>query len=114
MINTNPFDPDPVTDCEQCSECKVWFPEYLLYDRLNNLRLCIKHQADIDEALSKLRSVTDATEEKIQELLDNAKRMSLSGPTVLGVLDHFYEKAIRGEEILDIKSLTTREEDIDG
>ena len=34
MINTNPFDPDPVTDCEQCSECKVWFATDKLTDGL--------------------------------------------------------------------------------
>lgn len=113
MINTNPFDPDPITDCEQCSECKVWFPEHLLYQQFETIRLCIKHQADIDEAINKLRSVTDATEEQIQELIEVAKEMSMSGPTMLGVLDNFYNKAIRGEEILNNEELT-KEEDTNG
>ena len=34
MINTNPFDTDPVTDSEQCSECKTWFAADRIKDGL--------------------------------------------------------------------------------
>jgi len=74
MINTNPFDPDPVTDCEQCPNCGTWCVPKDDEDGLCFNCRTAKTYKDFDRAMEQVKSATDITDDDVAKLTDIAQQ----------------------------------------